>query len=599
MSLATDVKTLSIWLVKMLRTLSGARPVATLAVVGMLGAGRILNILAFFLPLKVILLAGSESVPRYFQTFIDPEQKTAWIIWLTVAAFVSFAVTLVLDRSASRTANIAGAEVAAAASELSVVKNQDAQAQAYFGQICGVAAYLLFMAIGFLVGMMLNPPVFLAVAGLLGLQFMFSSWALRPAVAGGFVGRIREFASGSPRDFTKILSSTGFLVGFLVILHPFLLGDGQNILVAILSLVLLRQTLNILPSIVGDSVSLARSRHKVDALVFPQVHFQTPERKDRRALRDAFRKYDREADVRGLLSSNGLDVQEVEVTWADCAIRGLIAFIVRAELTKSENFRYFQLQVFAPQVVSRLEDEQFLFGHLPRRALNAPRLVDRFSKAGFACQLMEFCDGRGITAADWPASQEALLLSHWSCVPPDGLLQAFASSRGFLGKRLNGDVVARLEVAADRAENVDALATFESGLPEIKGLLNRMPIYVHNTHLNRENVVEQSNGELLVMSWTAWTLEPIGATLPRRVPTGKLKEWVAELRTHREDIPPDYSPNHLRLASACFELERAITREKFNQGMKLVHRILKNPVVVDHLAAKELRGQSKSSDSVQ
>jgi len=580
MSLPLQVRVFTVWLVSALVTLSRARPVATWTVVSMVGLGRITNILAFFLPLKVILLAGSQGVPRYFQVFIDPEQKTAWIIWLTVAAFVSFIVTLVLERSASRTASIAGAEVAAAASELSVVTNQDAQAQAYFGRICGVGAYLLSMVVGFLVGMMLNPPVFLAVAGLLGLQFLFSWWVLRAVGTSGWAGRVREFACENPRDFTKILSSTGFLIGFLVILYPFVLGDGQNILIAILSVVLLRQTLNVLPSIVGDSVSLVRSRHKVDALVFPQVHFQAPERKDRRAVRDVFCKCEREADVRGLLTSNGLDVQGLEVTWADCAIPGLITFTAHAELSDSESTRYFQLQVFAPQVVSRLEDEQFLFRHLPRQALNAPDVVGSFSKSSFACQLMEFGDGRGITAADWPAAQEVLLLSHWSCVPPDGLLQAFASSRGFLAKRLNGDVVARMEVAADSAVDVDALATFESRLPEIQGLLNQMPVYVQNSHQNRGNLARQSNGELLVMSWSAWTLEPIGAVLPRRAPPVKLKQWVAYLREHRGDIPSDYSVDHLRLASSCYELERAITREKFNQGLRLVHRILKNPVVV-------------------
>ncbi|MCK8516971.1 hypothetical protein M0534_11635 [Methylonatrum kenyense] len=599
MSLFSEAKGFLAWLVSVLWVLSYARPTSTWGVVVMVGAGRVTNVLAFFLPLKVILLAGSEGVPRYFQGFIDPEQKTAWIIWLTVAAFVSFIVTLVLERSASRAASIAGAEVAAGASEISVVKNQDAQAQAYFGRICGVAAYLLFMVVGFLVGMMLNPPVFLAVAGLLGLQFLFSWWVLRPASTTGWVDRIREFADENPRDYTKILSSTGFLVGFLVILHPFVLGDGENILIGVLSVVLLRQTLNVLPSIVGDAVSLVRSRHKVDALVFPQVHFQAPERKDRRAVRDAFRKRDREADVRELLSGSGVDVQRLAVTWADCAIRGLITFTASTELAESAGSRYFQLQVFAPQVMSRLEDEQFLFGHLPRKALNAPEVVGSFAKSSFACQLMEFGDGRGITAADWPAAQEMLLLNHWSCLPPDGLLQAFASSRGFLAKRLNGDVVARMEVAADSAADVDALATFESRLPEIQGLLNQMPVYVQNSYLNRGNLARQSHGELLVMSWSAWTLEPIGAVLPRRAPPAKLRQWVAYLREHRDDISTDYSADHLRLASFCYELERAITREKFNQGLRLVHRILKNPVVIaefDREAGGELgSGEEKAS----
>ncbi len=582
MSLPLEVRAFTVWFVSALIALSGARPVATWTVVSMVGLGRITNILAFFLPLKVILLAGSEGVPRYFQVFIDPEQKMAWIIWLTVAAFLSFIVTLALERSSSRIASVAGAKVAAAASELSVVNNQDAQAQAYFGRICGIMAYLLFIVVGFVAGLILNPPVFLVVAGLSGLQFLFSWWVLRRGDASGLVGGVRQFADDNPRDFTKILSSTGFLAGFLVILHPFVLGHGQNILIAILSVVLLRQTLNVLPAIVGEAVSLSKSRHKVDALVFPQVHFQAPERKERRAVRDVFGKPNREMDISRVLAASGLDVKKVEATWADCAIRGLITFRVCTEGagTQLDKRLDFQLQVFPPQLAGRMDDERFLFCHVSRQALNAPEVIATFSKGGFECQLTEFGEGHGVSAADWPAFQEKLFRKHWSCMPPEDLVRAFESSRGLLGARLNANLVARLEVAADSEADVDGLAMFESRLPEVQSMLNRMPVYVRNTDLNRGNLAQRSDGEVLVMSWSAWTLEPIGVTLPRPAPTAKLKEWVAELRTHRDDIPPDYSPNHLRLASTCFELERAITREKFNQGMKLVHRILKNPVVV-------------------
>ncbi len=597
MSLFSTVRTFTAWLISALTALSRARPIATWAVVAMIGLGRITNMLAFFLPLKVILLAGSEGVPRYFQAFIDSEQKAGWIIWLTVAAFVSFILTLLFERSASRIARVAGSEVAAAASELSVVNNQDAQAQAYFGRICGVAAHLLFLAIGFLVGLALNLPVFLVVVGLLVFQFLLSCWLFSTQTAGDGLVRIRRFAVENPRDFTKIFSSTGFLVGFLVILHPFVRGDGQNILIAILSVVLLRQALNVMPSIVSEAVSLVRNRHKVDALVFPQVHFQAPEKKEGRALRDAFRKCDRERDVSKLLNVTGCHALP-EVTWADSAIGGLITFKVLAE-TADSTVRYFQLQVFPPQAVSRMENERFLFENIPRHALNAPEVVGTLSKAGFECQLLKFGDGVGIAAAEWPECQEVLFRRHWSCSPPDGLLQAFASSRGFLGIRLSANLVARLEVAADSASDVDALAAFGSWLPEIQRLLRLMPVYVQNSYLNKGNLARKSNGELLVMSWSAWTLEPIGASLPRRATTAKLNGWLAEVREYRSDIPENFSANHLRLASNCYELERAITREKFNQGLKLVHTILKNPVVVDHLAAKEFSGQSEFRDSVQ
>ena len=106
-------------------------------------------------------------------------------------------------------------------------------------------------------------------------------------------------------------------------------------------------------------------------------------------------------------------------------------------------------------------------------------------------------------------------------------------------------------------------------------------------------MVRPQDDDLFVTSWGDWSLEPVGAALPRRVQTASLNAWIAGLKKQRLDIPEGYSATHIRLASLCFDLERAIAREKFNQGLKLVHRILANPVVTDHFAEQGLANGSK------
>ena len=140
-------------------------------------------------------------------------------------------------------------------------------------------------------------------------------------------------------------------------------------------------------------------------------------------------------------------------------------------------------------------------------------------------------------------------------------------------------MVERLEVAADTRHHEKALALFQEVLPELLQLIKLMPLYVQNLYLDRGNVVQAGDDAVLAMSWGDWSLEPIGSVIPRRVPTSRLNSWITELRRNRDDIPENFTTSHLRLASAFWELERAINREKFNKLLVLVHRILANPVV--------------------
>ena len=46
-------------------------------------------ILALMLPLKVIIMLGSDGVPRYFRFFMTEETRTQWMVGLAFGAVVS------------------------------------------------------------------------------------------------------------------------------------------------------------------------------------------------------------------------------------------------------------------------------------------------------------------------------------------------------------------------------------------------------------------------------------------------------------------------------------------------------------------------------
>ena len=110
---------------------------------------RIMNLLAFMLPLKIVLLAGTSGVPRYFRLFIDPANKMPWIYGLAVATVIAFILTIVLDNWIKSLAEKGGAEVLKTANQMMIIKNQREEVQDYYRRFNAIVANFIFVIGGF------------------------------------------------------------------------------------------------------------------------------------------------------------------------------------------------------------------------------------------------------------------------------------------------------------------------------------------------------------------------------------------------------------------------------------------------------------------
>src|SRR5690606_31206416 len=93
-------------------------------------------------------------------------------------------------------------------------------------------------------------------------------------------GPFRRFIQENLGSYLSVLSSLNFLAGFLVILAPFMVTGFQgNILIAILSILIVRQILTNLAALIKDMAGLSEDRHKINALVFRDHQLERVEHK--------------------------------------------------------------------------------------------------------------------------------------------------------------------------------------------------------------------------------------------------------------------------------------------------------------------------------
>jgi len=564
------------WLGAVLGVFLRTHPILTPALILSKATAQITRLLAFFLPLKVLLLVASTGVPRYFQYFIDPEHRNEWVVGLSVAAVVCYLLTLVLDRFSDYCSKVGSSNLLQKSSRLSVIGNQRLIAKRYYGDFSGVAAGLLLVTMFFAIGVYVYPLLFAALAGFLFLQLLATWAALRlvdPAEPVGFGGYVIRRTNA----YLGYLEALNFLAVFGFLVADFLLFGGVNILIAILAFLMTRRLLGSLNSVVADSVALRKQRHRIDPLVFLSEKHTRRQPGGQQKLGRYFQVADRQSRLQEILALAGIeDPSTVRSHWLDAAASGRYLFEVYAQNRSGEWVFTGIEQVVSKRHKQVLENEALIVESLGSGALRLADVVHEYEIGDFDCRLMDLAGAVAVSQRDWKSRYQAeLTLQFWSLDPNDQLRRVFELSRPYLDERLTPEVLEPLEVAADTVAKERTLEALRENLDEIRGLIGKLPIFPHNRALTPTSVFVNGSHELKVIDWGRWSLEPIGVGLEADLLTPELVRRLHTKLKARDVGGVMPSLSQLRLAARAYAFEELVlSRGRFNEALKLASDML-------------------------
>jgi len=572
------------WLAGVVRLLWRVQHYTIVMVIGATVLSRFASLAAFLLPLKVLLLAGSDGVPRYFGGVANPDAKLFWIVGLSIAAVGFYLSGRFLKAFAGRLSEAGSLEVMKEANQLILVGNQGTVGRRHFASVTALCSDLVFAAIAFTTITLFSPILGGCLAVLAAILYGFTALVL--ARQWPSLNRLSERILEAPRDYLQELFTISFWLAFLFILIPLLAGAGGNILVAILSFILVREALRALVAAIGCAVNLARERPLIDALISPSHQLQRGESRTRRTFRNLFERETHLAKLESVLTGRFESPRPTAMRWRDSPISGMSRFMLR--FSSAPDGHYYEEQLFAPQQAHLIENEEVLFSYIPRDVLGAPVVRAQFSHGPYQCRLCAAGLGVSAPARVWFA---AFLEKVWSVTPPDGLIEAFRTSHSLLHDRLKPDLVDRLALAAGSKKEMETLAAFEATLSSIRSTLSEIPLHVSIRDNLRSNTVVDSDGRVSLMMWGRWMLEPLGVFLPARPDDAKLTAMLSHVRERRPDITDALSPSHLRLAAACRILERNIAGARYATALRGLPALLNNPALAgaDHRPKQQQR----------
>lgn len=562
------------WLFGTIWKIARNKPHRFLLAVFLMDTLLVMQFLAMMLPLKVVLLAASEGIPSY-TPFITPETKFHWIGALAAGAVVAFAISQLLDSVVKRVCDTAGGQLMSESADIQIVPNQRALTGAYFTQMSSIVADGTFFAGSLALYGLIAPLTFAAYVTMVVASFGVASLFVIAKDRWGLGGLHKAVTVHTP-SYLSLNNAVIFFVCFLVILLPYFAGWHLNMLVALISIVLLRRTLSALFGAVGTAVKLVAGRHLVDALMFRDKQLVAVKSTHEHTITSMFSPRKRRELVAEILADAGYERTVLDVAWLDPVVRGTLHFMARCD-----DGSHFHLQVYPRSKSFIAMNEDALFAVMGRESLPAPDLVGETRYGDFVCRLVAAGNGAQPEQRKWNDMLRKSVLRIASIVPKQELVEIYASTRQFPHQVLTSEFVDRIKVALKDKEDRAVFDAFMRDLPALRRKLEELPLSIGLVDVARtQAVMGTGRSDPTFLYWGQWSLEPLGAGIMLHVGTHIYEDHLQQLRKLRADLPAGLTASDLLIARHVQVLILRVEKNAFAAALESIVEIAthQNPI---------------------
>ena len=564
------------WLAVLGLRLFAIVPGPTTLVIAISLVSQIALILAFLLPLKIVMLMGSGRVPRYFPSFLRDIEQNDLVMMLSIGTIGLYLLHLLANMVHDRLSALGAERVASTNRKLSMFSNQDKLLRRTYERFARMCSGSLFAALALGVLILIYPTlaIFVAAATTIVLTAVVTSLLLSP--------QLRDRYEANRGKVNGAVGNVLFLSAFGMLVQQFLTGALPNGLIAILSLILARQMFSRLGTAINDGIVLINQRLRIDALFFadqillPKVPKQL---KQYWSLLDEDRlKHWPKELLSDLL---GETVEPRIISWLETGEPGSQGLVFATG--DHDRPQHYMVKLYGDRHGQRCLNEREVLNALPVGTPLLPTFVGGGDALGFACNVYRWDDPISPSGKTLKTLEADCLPKLWSIGPPPAVVDVYCRTHMILTDRINDILPTRLRQVARLRGDGDMIEAFEECQASIRATLEALPLVFVNPDI-RSSLLRRPDGRPVVMSWGRWSIEPVGAGWEmdgdeRVAELALALAAAARSRPHLAEV----DPNEARLAAALFALCRHIERERYESALDMVGKINRG------LLAKTLR----------
>ena len=527
---------------------------------------QISALLAAFLPLKVVILLGSESIPRYIPQALAILGRDTLIVTLSVATAGFFVSHLLAERLITLITGLASQRLLEKSHKMVLFENQEeAAARAYqrFSRALAGGVFVVFALLGLALA---YPSIFFIVVAYAGsATFIFLTLGTYSP----------SFSERLERQLPATMSVTGgigFFVAFAYLIIDFIGPSPPGIIVAIISLLLSRQIFNRLAGIVQDLSALHTQRARYEALFFHGKILLRQERNEARTIWPLLARETRDDWVSAVMAEQVREWQGPALTaWHSSGVPNVAAL----EVCDAAGQKRYLVKIFESNRRSLALHEVMLL-NAPPKGLSAPLVLASTEVRRFPCLIYQLPSGSPVPKPyDLRRLTQSLKAHLLEIEPPTALVKLYRRSHPMLWRRIEAAMLLRLRVAADTSDQEALVTHILQRLPALRRQLAAIPVGILNPEINPDGIwVDAQNTQPLILSWTRWSLDPVGAGWgEQEEQLEKLVATLEQARPRRTSLS-QVRPEQVKLSALTYALQAKLLRQQFLEALDLVARVL-------------------------
>ena len=540
-------------------------PAPTLFVIPATLASQVLVLLASLLPLKVLILVGSEGVPSYLAQDFIPLNRDSLILVLCIATPAFYLGHLAIEKLILWASNRGAARLLIQSRKIILFENQEEMAASSYRRYAGGLANAVFIAFVWLVIAFFFPPLCL----------MLVAYTTACMVCIGLVHKhsdaLRVRIDEDLTSLVRVLTALGFLLAFFVLVIQFLFGEAKGFLLAIISLLLTRQAFNQTNQLVTVIVTLYSNRQKLNALFFSS-HTLSQVNAKQTEFWSLFVPATRQSWLRPLLLEHlSINPERLDIHWHQSGMNDLVALEVSALNKDGKLLGRYLIRLYGKSPSLMASHEATLLFDESSENLPAFPLLAAGQVGRWPCHIYSMPDDCVFAA---PAKHtENYLKELLAFEPPEDLAARYSRSHPMLWQRLDKSLIERLTMAADEDAR-PMVRNLEEYLPNMLASLRGLPLVLVNPDINANTLMQDSEGKLWVTYWGRWTLEPLGSGWPLGKASLEILPEELQKLSERRPVLQSVDAQAVILAALLFKFDGLCTRQLYLDALELVPQLL-------------------------
>ena len=525
---------------------------------------QIFLLLSSMLPLKVIMLLGSDKIPKFFPDSWQGIDKDMLIIYLAILSIVFFLLHVFAEKIIELYSLKGSKKILENNKKIILFEKQDIFAQKAYTKLSKSLSNIIFFILS-LVGLgLLYPLLSLAILSFLFLSYLFFYFAYQNH-------KILKNLEENYKSFIDIIRTVGFFFIFVFILGSFLADFyPPHLTIVILSILLIRQMFSKLASAIKDIIQLYKDRLKINSIFF----FKDTKVTVAHNKKDPFLHILKaEAREKWLIETISTVLNEKIIyknsSFLKINIRNLIFIKVSVQEVSNDKTVQYLIKVFNKNISTQAIHEATFLEDNMNDLLSLP-FLGATTIENFHVHLFEF---NNVMFVEDFNTKSLLIRAEMMCVEPSKeLISRYNRSHQYLYQRINTNIFEKLYLMAENSE-VCLVDRFEKQFDIIIRKLEKLPLQYFNPLVTKFTLVEKDD-KLSLLHYGGWKLEPIGAYYPTSLKALDFLKENFEMIVVQRIKMKSLKFEDIVLAALISQFEKFYNGENFTGVFELIPRIL-------------------------